>query len=118
MIKEVRFKSFVEGLCSMSSSILPTSNYLQTLTPDYSPEEIIVGASEGVKASHRHHLNLLAIVCSAVVFLAILAWYDLVQSWFLETKDVSLRKKIYFALWCTVVAIVICILSWWYLERK
>lgn len=106
----------------MNTGYLSSTNLVKTRTPDLNPEEIIVAGAGTTLNAHRHHLNLIAIVCGAVVFLAILAWYDVLQSWLYESEanpsSVTNSKRIIFAVICTIIAVLFAGGAWYYLHRQ
>lgn len=96
-------------------------NFQNTNSPDVDLDrDVIIGSAlldEQVKNNKRFQFNVATIIMSALIFLAILAWFDFMQttfySWLAPDSQVgnpSPAIKLYYALLATGVVAACCLL--------
>lgn len=102
-------------------------NFQNTNAPDIDLERDLIGGmvvqgnAQDRKKDTQFRYNLATIVISAVLFLAILAWYDFIQTAFYtwlepesQTDQPSFLNKFYYALLATGFSVAITLLIIFY----
>lgn len=133
----------------MSSPVIRPHNFLNTNSPDINLDrdiidnELILGMETGqlsskelnikepnavgLAATSRFRINLYTIFISALIFLAILAWVDFIQTTFYTwlspnstdsiDSTVTTEMKLWYAILITFLVIGLVVLIYWYLNK-
>ena len=131
------------GLTNSSGGSVPTATFLDYLRPEVSRPDIYEERSFLVKDLHgpnpkdrrdksKPNTNKLGtllytigvIILSALIFVTIIAWVDVLRSWF-DSKyvnsiiSIQTKSRIYFSITITIIALIIGgFLVWFWLTRS
>jgi hypothetical protein len=107
------------------STIIGSHNFQHTNTPDINldrditfNEEALLGMEvTELSQEKRFRINLATIIISALIFLAILAWFDFIQTTFYlwltpetQVDGIPSSAKLWYALFITIIVIILIVI--------
>jgi hypothetical protein len=97
-------------------------NTLQnTNAPDFDLDRDVMGMGSATLAAKKFKINLATIIIAALIFLAILAWFDFIQTTFFNVlyapsivDNVPSSVKLWYAIFITIFVVLLIIIVIYY----